>query len=70
MTPRELIDATLKPFAGVTQIDLVGHSMGGLVIRAWLRAYQADARIGRYRVDVENFESIHNHSAWARIERD
>ena len=30
----------------------------------------ADTRIGRYRVDVENFESIHNHSAWARIERD
>jgi GTP cyclohydrolase I len=28
-----------------------------------------DARIGRYRVDVENFESIHNHSAYARIER-
>ena len=30
----------------------------------------ADARVGRYCVDVENFESIHNHSAWARIERD
>jgi GTP cyclohydrolase IB len=29
----------------------------------------ADARLGRYSVDVENFESIHNHSAWARIER-
>jgi len=29
----------------------------------------ADARIGRYRVEVENFESIHNHSAWACIER-
>ena len=29
----------------------------------------ADARVGRYRVDVENFESIHNHSAVARIER-
>ncbi len=29
----------------------------------------ADARIGRYRVDVENFESIHAHSAYARIER-
>ena len=29
----------------------------------------ADARIGRYVIDVENFESIHNHSAWARIER-
>ena len=28
-----------------------------------------DARIGRYRIDVENFESIHNHSAYARIER-
>jgi GTP cyclohydrolase I len=28
-----------------------------------------DARIGRYQVDVENFESIHNHSAFARIER-
>jgi GTP cyclohydrolase I len=29
----------------------------------------ADARIGRYAVDVENIESIHNHSAYARIER-
>ena len=29
----------------------------------------ADARVGRYRVDVENFESIHAHSAYARIER-
>ena len=29
----------------------------------------ADARIGRYSVEVENFESIHNHSAYARIER-
>ena len=29
----------------------------------------ADTRIGRYVVDVENFESIHNHSAYARIER-
>jgi len=29
----------------------------------------ADARIGRYTVDVENFESIHAHSAIARIER-
>ncbi len=30
----------------------------------------ADPRVGRYSVDVENFESIHNHSAYARIERD
>jgi GTP cyclohydrolase I len=29
----------------------------------------ADQRVGAYRVDVENFESIHNHSAWARIDR-
>ncbi|MDP2368344.1 GTP cyclohydrolase FolE2 [Rhodoferax sp.] len=29
----------------------------------------ADARVGRYQVEVENFESIHNHSAYARIER-
>jgi len=28
-----------------------------------------DARVGRYTVEVENFESIHNHSAYARIER-
>ena len=29
----------------------------------------ADRRVGRYSVDVENFESIHAHSAVARIER-
>jgi GTP cyclohydrolase IB len=29
----------------------------------------ADARVGRYRVEVENFESIHAHSAYAQIER-
>jgi GTP cyclohydrolase I len=29
----------------------------------------ADTRVGRYSVDVENFESIHAHSAYARIER-
>jgi GTP cyclohydrolase I len=30
---------------------------------------EADVRIGAYRVEVENFESIHNHSAFACIER-
>ncbi|MFM7705912.1 MAG: GTP cyclohydrolase I FolE2, partial [Rubrivivax sp.] len=30
---------------------------------------EADDRVGCYVVDVENFESIHNHSAFARIER-
>jgi GTP cyclohydrolase I len=31
-------------------------------------AVRQDPRIGRASVEVENFESIHNHSAWARIE--
>ena len=35
----------------------------------WRCALNADARIGRYCVEVENFESIHNHAAYARIER-
>ncbi len=30
----------------------------------------ADARIRAYAVESENFESIHNHSAYALIERD
>ena len=30
---------------------------------------EREPRIGRYAVEVENFESIHNHSAWARVER-
>ena len=29
----------------------------------------AEPAVGRYRVEVENFESIHNHSAFAVIER-
>ncbi len=29
-----------------------------------------DDRVGSYRVESENFESIHNHSAYAMIERD
>ena len=31
---------------------------------------QRDPRVLAYRVESENFESIHNHSAYARIERD
>jgi GTP cyclohydrolase IB len=40
------------------------------LVRDVALALNADARIGAYAVDVENFESIHNHSAYARIERD
>ena len=29
-----------------------------------------DERVASYVVEAENFESIHNHSAYARIERD
>jgi GTP cyclohydrolase I len=31
-------------------------------------ALNADERVGAYVVEAENFESIHNHSAYARIE--
>ena len=30
----------------------------------------AEPRIAGYRLTAENFESIHNHSAFAEIERD
>jgi GTP cyclohydrolase IB len=30
----------------------------------------ADARVLSYTIEAENFESIHNHSAYALIERD
>jgi len=30
---------------------------------------KGDVRVGRYSVEVENFESIHAHSAYARIDR-
>ena len=30
----------------------------------------ADERVAQYVIDVENVESIHNHSAFARIARD
>jgi GTP cyclohydrolase IB len=33
-------------------------------------ALDADERIKRYSIEAENFESIHNHSAYALIERD
>lgn len=39
------------------------------IVRDVALALRADARVGRYSVDVENIESIHNHSAFARIER-
>ena len=39
------------------------------LVRDVALAVGRDARVGRYSIDVENFESIHNHSAFARIER-
>ena len=39
------------------------------LVRDVALALNADARIGRYLVEVENHESIHNHAAYARIER-
>ncbi len=39
------------------------------LVRDVALALNADPRVGGYAVEVENFESIHNHSAYARIER-
>lgn len=39
------------------------------LVRDVALALNADARVGAYVVEAENFESIHNHSAFARIER-
>ncbi len=38
------------------------------LVRDLAAALARDARIEWYRVEAENFESIHNHSAWAVIE--
>jgi GTP cyclohydrolase IB len=40
------------------------------VVRDVATRLNRDERIGGYVVESENFESIHNHSAYARIERD
>ena len=40
------------------------------LVRDVAAALNADARVEAYTVESENFESIHNHSAYAMIERD
>jgi len=40
------------------------------IVRDVATRLNADERIRGYVVEAENFESIHNHSAYARIERD
>jgi len=40
------------------------------IVRDLAIALDADDRIAWYRVDSENYESIHNHNAYATIERD
>jgi GTP cyclohydrolase I len=40
------------------------------MVRDIATALNADPRVDAYIVESENFESIHNHSAYARIERD
>jgi GTP cyclohydrolase I len=37
------------------------------VVRDAALALKQDRRVGAFVVEVENFESIHNHSAFARI---
>ncbi len=40
------------------------------MVRDIAAKFNGDERIGAYAVESENFESIHNHSAYAMIERD
>ena len=40
------------------------------IVRDIATRLNADDRIRAYVIEAENFESIHNHSAYARIERD
>jgi len=40
------------------------------LIRDLAGALDAEPRVAGYRVEVENFESIHNHSAYAMVERE
>ena len=39
------------------------------LVRDVVRRLDADRRVGRFVVEVENFESIHNHSSYSRFER-
>jgi GTP cyclohydrolase FolE2 len=39
------------------------------LVRDVALALNCEPRVGAYVVEVENFESIHNHSAFARIAR-
>ncbi|EFK95598.1 protein containing DUF198 [sediment metagenome] len=39
------------------------------LVRGVAARLSADPRVEAFAVDAENFESIHNHSAWARISR-
>ena len=40
------------------------------VVRDIAAALETDTRVTDYVIEAENFESIHNHSAYALIERD
>jgi GTP cyclohydrolase I len=40
------------------------------MVRDIAAKFNADERVAAYTVESENFESIHNHSAYAMIERD
>ena len=53
----------------VTELDRIDRELEDLA-RDLAGAFDAEPRIGGYRLEVENFESIHNHSAYAQITRD
>ena len=75
-----LVDAQVEELrrqTGAPKVALVGHSMGGLVIRAWMRA-QGSERVARvitlgtphagtqiaHTLSTESGNQMHWHSAW------
>ena len=52
----------LSIFCFKTQVEDIVRDMAGQL--------NADSRVVSYHVTAENFESIHNHSAYAEISRD
>ena len=61
--------AAIRRYGGALLADPVGTGKTYVAL-AVAAALNADDRIEAYVVESENFESIHNHSAYALIKRD
>ena len=58
---------TGRPIRSVVNIGIGGSDLGPAMVTEALAAMPA---VTWFRVECENFESIHNHSAYALVERD